>query len=467
MTLLTITDFLGRFHPLLVHLPVGILLLAVLFQWLLLFPRWASLKPAIPVMFFWGMLGAVFSCVTGYFLSLSGDYDAATTSRHQWMGIYTAVASLVIYFLHRINLGEWITRVGGVIILVLVSITGHLGGTLTHGEGYLTEGWSKGDGDGPIWQPMANVQEATVYTDLVQPLLQARCYSCHGSTKQKGKLRLDGPEFIDKGGEEGKVLMPGKPDESELIARLLLPVNDDEHMPPKEKPQLTQTEVALLHWWVQNGGDYKKKVSELEQDEKIKPVLMSIQSGTQSAAVTKESDLPEEKVPAADEEVLQKLKDAGVMIFPVAANSNYLQANFFTARANVDSLLQQLAGLKKQIIWLKLDGLSLNEASMKNLGQLTNLRRLHLSNTPLNDAGLAQLKTLVELRSLNLFATQVTADGLKSLADLKKLQSVFLYQTKVSGEQYAQLKQLLPHVKIDTGGYHVPTYEADTTELKY
>src|SRR5690606_6908743 len=123
MTLLAISDFLGRFHPLLVHLPVGILLLAVLFQWILLFPRWANLKPAIPVMFFWGMLAAVFSCITGYLLSLSGDYDVETTDRHQWMGIYTAVASLAIYILHRINLGEWINRVAGLIVFVLVSLT--------------------------------------------------------------------------------------------------------------------------------------------------------------------------------------------------------------------------------------------------------------------------------------------------------------------------------------------------------
>lgn len=467
MTLLAITDLLGRFHPLLVHLPVGVLLLAVLFQWILLFPRWANLKPAIPVMFFWGMLAAVFSCITGYFLSLSGDYDATTTERHQWMGIYTAIAALVIYILHRINLGEWINRVAGVIVLILVSITGHLGGSLTHGEGYLTEGWGKEDGNDVIWKPMANVQEVTVYNDLVQPLLQARCYSCHGSTKQKGKLRLDETAFITKGGEEGKIIIPGKADESALIERLLLPLNDDEHMPPKEKPQLTQTEVALLHWWIQNGADYEKKVSELKQDDKIKPVLMSIQSGTQAAAVAKESEVPTENVEAADNAILQQLKDGGVMIIPVAANSNYLQANFFTARTNIDSLIALLPALKKQLIWLKLDGVALSEASMSHIGQLANLRRLHLSNTPLTDAGAAYLKGLHELRSLNLFATQVTMEGLKNLESLKQLQHVYLYQTKVGGAEYNLLKQILPQAVIDTGGYIVPTFETDTTELKY
>lgn len=467
MALLTVADLLGRFHPVLVHLPIGILLLACLFQWLLLRPRWAVLKPAIPVMFFWGMLGAVFSCITGYMLSLSGDYDAEITSRHQWMGIFTAIAAALLYLLHRLHLGEWITRIAGVVVIVLVSITGHLGGTLTHGEGYLVEGLNKGASDEPIWQPMANVQEAKVYDELVKPLLQARCYSCHGSSKQKGKLRLDQPEFITKGGESGKIIETGKGEESTLVEKLLLPLNDDEHMPPKEKPQLTQSEISLLHWWIQNGADYSKKVSELEQDEKIKPVLMSIQTGVQSAPEMAESELPAEPVKPADANIIEKLKSAGVMIFPVAANSNYLQASFFTARRDPDSLLVLLAGLQDQLVWLKLDGLAITDSALSNIAQLTKLRRLHLSNTPVSDAGILKLSKLTELRSLNLFATSVTVEGLKELQKLKQLRSLYLYQTQVSGSDFIRLKELLPHVRIDSGRYHVPTYEADTTELKY
>ncbi len=464
---LTILDFLGRFHPLLVHLPIGILIIACLFQWLLLRPRLAILKPAIPALFFWGMLGAIFSCISGYFLSLSGDYDAETVSRHQWMGIYTAIASLVLYLLYRIRLGEALMRVIGLLVLALVSITGHLGGTLTHGEGYLTEGWTKGNAEGPIWPAMPDVKEAVVYSDLVQPLLQARCYSCHGSTKQKGKLRLDQPEFILKGGEEGKVIEIGKADESAMIERLLLPLQDDDHMPPKEKPQLTQSEIQLLHWWIQQGADFNKKVAELEQDEKIQPVLMSIQAGVPTSNSAAHSDMPTEPVAPADAELLAKLREAGVMILPVAANSNYLQASFFTARANMDSLLGTLAMLKDQLVWLKLDGTNISDAAMKHVGALTNLRKLHLSNTPITDAGMSQLTNLQELRSLNLFATGITAEGLKSLASLKKLENIYLYKTSVSGSEYESLRALLPSVRIDTGGYVVPTFETDTTELKY
>ncbi len=110
--------------------------------------------------------------------------------------------------------------------------------------------------------------------------MQARCYSCHGTNKQKGKLRLDQQEFILKGGKDGKVIEPGKADESEMIERMLLPLSDEDHMPPKEKKQLTLNEISLLHWWINTGADFNKKVKELPQTERMKPVLLALQSGS-------------------------------------------------------------------------------------------------------------------------------------------------------------------------------------------
>ena len=110
---------------------------------------------------------------------------------------------------------------------------------------------------------ITDVQEAKLYEDIVQPVLQTKCYSCHGPQKQKGKLRMDNPQFILKGGKNGEIVLAGKADESEMIKRILLPENDKKHMPPKQKPQLTEKETMLLHWWVQQGADFNKKVKEI------------------------------------------------------------------------------------------------------------------------------------------------------------------------------------------------------------
>lgn len=256
MTLLTLVDFVGRFHPVLVHLPIGILLIACLFQ--LFAKRLPSLEPAIPVMLFWGMLAAIASCMTGYLLSLSGDYDQELVTRHQWLGIVTAIAALLLYGCYRFSLLTRYSNIMAGLTIGAVTVTGHLGGSLTHGADYLTAGLNSVDPNQPL-KPIPNIQEAVLYTAVVQPILQRKCYSCHGSTKQKGRLRLDKEPNILKGGKDGKILASGKPDESALVKRLLLPLSDDDHMPPKEKPQLTPNEVAVLSWWVSTGNSFTKK----------------------------------------------------------------------------------------------------------------------------------------------------------------------------------------------------------------
>lgn len=235
-------------------------------------------------MLFWGMLSAIGSCITGFLLSQSGEYDAQLVEWHQWMGIGVAVVSIVFYFMRRKKLfarRQWLV---GVFLLLFVMITGHFGGSLTHGSDYLTASFSALSGDSietVIIKPLPNVQEAIVYTDIVQPIFKSKCYSCHGPNKQKGRLRMDQPEWLMKGSKNGEVIVAGNAAESELIKRLLLPREDDDHMPPKEKPQLTDQQVALLHWWIAGGADFTKKTKELDQPDKLQPALLALQTGVE------------------------------------------------------------------------------------------------------------------------------------------------------------------------------------------
>jgi uncharacterized membrane protein/mono/diheme cytochrome c family protein len=463
---LSLPDLIGRFHPVLVHLPIGILLLACFFQWLTLKPRFSFLQPAIPVMLFWGMLGAAFSCISGYMLSLSGDYDEQLVDRHQWMGISTAILSLLLYLLHQFSINEIIARWVSLGIIGLIVITGHLGGSLTHGSGYLTEGLHSGDEKEAIFKPIPNVQEAALYADVVQPLLQARCYGCHGPNKQKGKLRLDQQEFILKGGKDGKVIKPGKADESEMIERMLLPMTDEDHMPPKEKKQLTPNEISLLHWWINTGADFNKKVKDFQQTDRVKPVLLSLQSGS-SGDENKSTDIPGTPVTKADGDAVNRLKKAGVMVMPVAQNSNYLSVSFYTAGPGADSLVKLLEPLRKQLVWLKLDNAVITDATMEEVAKLSALTRLQLSNTSITDKGLTKLQSLDQLQSLNLVGTKVTAQGVTQLSKLKKLKNLYLYQTGVNNNEWPLLQKAFPGVQIDSGKYTVPTLVTDTTEVKY
>ena len=66
-----------------------------------------------------------------------------------------------------------------------------------------------------------------LFAELVTPILNAKCVSCHGEEKTKGKLRLDTFAEIMKGGSEGEAVVPGKVDDSSLLQRVYLPLDDD------------------------------------------------------------------------------------------------------------------------------------------------------------------------------------------------------------------------------------------------
>jgi len=306
-----------------------------------------------------------------------------------------------------------------------------------------------------------NVQEAKAYDDLVAEIFQEKCVSCHGPNKKKGQLRLDNPEMILKGGKSRNLLVAGSPDESELFIRIMYGLNDDDHMPPKEKTQLTKNEIALLHWWISEGNDFTKQVKEIKQSDSIKKILASFQSNGESAE-SAASSLPKEQVAPGNPGLIDSLRAMGITVIPIAAGNNYLTVSFLNAGVNPDSVLGILSGLKDQVIFLKLSGSKLSDAGANAIASLPNLTRLYLDNTKITDAGLMRLTTLKKLQYLNLKGTEVTVKGVMALKGLKELKSVYLYQAKIKTEGFIELKKVFAGVIIDSGGYNVPFRANDT-----
>jgi len=465
--LASITEFVAHFHPSLVHLPIGFLLAGLLLQWLSRKEKYKSLQQAATIVLLGGAITATLSAITGYLLSISDDYDKKLVGWHQWMGISTTVVAWMLYAWQKKPRRYINKNVIAVILLALIIITGHLGGSLTHGSDYLTRPLRSSGSDSSSnagIKPVPDVQEAVAYNDIVKPIFETRCYSCHGPNKQKGRLRMDDEQALMKGGKDGKVIEPGNADKSEMIRRLMLPVDNEDHMPPREKPQPTEGQIALLHWWINNGADFSKKVKELQQPAQIKPVLLALQQ----APETKKdfTAVPTTPVEKADTAIIEKLKAKGIVVLPVAQNSNYLSANFVTHTSIGNEELQLLLSLKKQLIWLKMSYTNLDDSHATAIGELKNLTRLSLDHTNITDAGINSLKTLSNLQYLNLVATKITAQGILQLKGLEKLQSMFLYQTPVKKEEWAALKAAFPKTQIDSGGYLVETLPTDTVQVK-
>ncbi|HRG80841.1 MAG TPA: hypothetical protein PL167_14570, partial [Cyclobacteriaceae bacterium] len=387
-------EFIGRLHPLLVHLPIGILLLAILFEWLPARKPYKSIRRPIRFVLWIGFSSAVAAGSTGYILSQSGEYESEAVSWHQYAGIALIIFSFVYAWARGQKQLRPIFKLLSLVALGLLTITGHLGGTLTHGEGYLTSGFDSVD---EVDLTKVNLQQAIYYDDLVKPILESKCYGCHGSSKQKGKLRLDEPQHILKGGKDGVILVAGKVDESDMIDRMLLPLNDEDHMPPKEKKQLTDQEMAVLKTWISSGADFKKSVKELNQLTVLENILSS-----EKARVL---DVPEKEVAPADSKALTELNKLGVVIVPVAAGSNYLSANLINATA-LDSVMDLLMLLKSQVVWIKAGNQPVTDIHITKIATLTSLTRLGLDHTEITDQGLTSLKPLSTLQYLNLNYTK-------------------------------------------------------------
>lgn len=466
----TIIEFLGHFHPLLVHLPIGILLLGIGFDVLSSRPNFGHLKPVISLTYGLGALSAWASCGSGYLLSLDGDYAVNALQQHQWSGIITAILGTLAWWMSfNASMATKTLRFRpffGVILFLSLSISGHLGGSLTHGENYLFETTTAKKVKARV--PIANVQEATVYAEVVAPIFAEKCETCHGAGKQKGKLRMDGIEFLKKGGKSKKPLFldPSHPGDGLVLTRVQLPIEEDLHMPPKQKPQLNTDERTLLTWWIKSGASFDKKVKDLPQSDDVKKALARLQNATKPADTKPSDPYASIQVKAADPSAIKVLNENHVLVLPVGQNSNLLSANFVNAGTITPELLQLLQPIREQLVWVRLSDAKLTDEALKVIGQLPNLTKLYLDHTPLSDNGLKHLSDLKHLQFLNLAGCTISAKGLLQLKALPKLQQVFLFECPIEPSEWVGLRQAFPHAVLDSGGYHLEKLVTDTAVLR-
>lgn len=453
--------FFGRFHPLILHLPIGFLVIAFVLEVLSRFQRFSQYKPAVGFTLLLGAGSAVMAAALGYMLAQAGGYNEELLFIHQWSGIALALLAVIAFILYwqlQRKPTVWLDRcyiTAISLVMLCLSVAGHFGGSLTHGSDYLTQYMPDGlrsiaglpakeRKEGQI----TNLEEAIIFEDIVYPILDAKCISCHSESKSKGDLMLHTKEALLKGGENGPIFIAGDADQSELMKRIHLPEIDEDHMPPKGKRQLTDEEITLLAWWINEEASFDKKVAEVNVDEKVQPILNAL---VDPEANKSEVDiLLAAGVEALDENELVRLQSKDVRLRPVSAGTNWLQAQVLEG-ASGDSLVANLTGLAKQLIWLDLGNTNSTDKIFSSVVQFKNLTRLHLENTMVTDEGLQHLKKLSYLQYLNLHGTDITDEGIQQLADLKNLRKLYVWQTQVTKEGATTLKENLPNLEVILG----------------
>lgn len=462
------STWLGHFHPVIVHLPIGILIVAFILE-LVAWKRTqdTSLDHAIEISLIAGSLSALIACLFGWFLSREGGYNESTLFMHQWMGIAVAVLAGVCWIIKRkqgtLLKAKSFYRFLLVCMIVLLTATGHFGGNMTHGEDYLTAGmpqpfarWfgttTKKD-TLPPRKPITNINDAIVYADLVVPVLQEKCYNCHSAKKVKGSLRMDQEALLFKGGKHGAIIEPGKPEASELIKRLLLPVEDDKRMPPKDQPAITKEETALLQWWIKAGADTKKTVSQSGADAATLTMLASfIQAPAKDTQQQKPLSKVYEQDPGAINQAdVEALVKTGLLVAPIAKGRNLLEVSCINRPAFNDKDMPLLMKLAPNIVWLKLDNTAITDEALTQVAQMKNLVQLSVAGTNITTAGMVKLQHLSYLEYINIVQTKVDDGVLAACKAMPSLQHIYCWNALITPKAIASFKQQSPTIHIEAG----------------
>ncbi len=441
--------FLGRFHVLALHLPIGMVMLVALVHW---FTRGNQTRQQIlPLLWGCTALSAILTVVLGMMHFAEGGFDGPSASAHRAWGIGFAVGTVLVWFVSVFNIRvyrEW----GGLaclLLLVAVTMTGHYGGNLTHGSTYLVEYAPQGlrslAGMAPRREAVTTLAAADPYLDVIAPMLDQRCGNCHNANKQRGQLDLSSLDALMVGGESGAVVLPGNAQGSDLYRRVTLPQSHDDFMPAEGKTPLSESQVEILSWWIDAGLPSNTTLGSVGAEEEI-TAMLAVELGLAAPP-----SMPAvRRYPAVSETVLAAMTDLGWLVRPLAAGSNGLVISVWAPGQPVTrEMLEALSPAAQTVVELNMASAGLHDDMLVALSDMPALEMLNISNNGIGDNGLGIIGEYGDLRVLNLYGNPAVSDaGVTSLAALENLESLYVWGTGISGEGISALQMALPGLVI-------------------
>lgn len=431
-----IAQFMGRFHPLAVHLPIALVLLAAVLECAGFFSGAKHLQSFAGFVLALAAASALIAVSLGWLLARSGGYEGELVARHMWGGISLAAVLVLCCALRG-----WNTQIYGTALFAAMCLmvwTADQGGKLTHGTNFLTEHMPpqlRGILGVPLQTPKSSAsnpasaaassstppaEKASVafFTSRVEPILEDRCTTCHGPEKKKGKLRLDSFDYVMRGGKDGVVVKPGDPKGSELFRRINLPRNHKDAMPAEGKPGLTAAQIKVIEFWIASGAEQTVAAAEIRKAPPPSPMLVV-------PPPTADYRPRIEKIQALQSEL-------GIQLVPRSQDPRdglILRTVSAPERCN-DFVLAELEPIADLIVDAELARTKVTDAGTKILGSFPNLRALDLSHTAITSRGLTSLQNLSKLESLNLTATNVDDKDVQVLRHKPGLRHLYFFETR-------------------------------------
>ncbi|RAI91614.1 c-type cytochrome domain-containing protein [Algoriphagus yeomjeoni] len=421
----------GRSHPIILHFPIVLLLIGLLFFWIPGIDKKPEIREMGELSFLAGCNFAGITVLAGLILAQE-EYTGEILTWHKWGGLIVFAGCVLLYFYRSIKAN--LIRLSSIALALAIIATGHWGAGLTHGEDFLLA---------PIQSNEIEViplAEAEIFGDVVQPILQAKCVSCHKEGKIKGELRMDHIEGLQKGGKSGPFVLAGDFENSMLIQRINLPEDDKKHMPPKNKAQLTDEELLILSEWVASGASFEQKLVTLPAKNELYQLASVKFEGNKIYSFD-----------AADLDDIQELNTSFRSVQPLFPESPALDVSYFGISAFQPESLTDLKKVKNQVVRFSLNKMPLAGVDLTFLKDFTHLEELQLNFTDLNTDQLNLIFSLNTLEVLAISGNTIDKQSLSNLAKMTSLKKLFVWQTGLSDKDQEMLKKALPETIIDFG----------------
>ncbi len=476
-----IMNFIGRFHILIVHLPIGVIFLGAVMEILSRLTAFSHLRASLPFVHWIAFIGAIGATLVGYLLMSVEGFAGRAMDFHLYFGLAVVVTTFFAVFFSLKN-QAFLSMLAAFAAVGTAMASGHFGGAMVHEGDYLVEHAPEPlkpflllgletHSDADKVAVAAVIEEETaeiplgdliVYTDFVVPILEGKCTECHNENKVKGKLRMDTHELLLAGaeGSDFPTVVPGDAEQSEMMVRVLLPSDHDEFMPTKGEP-LTPDEIELLSLWIQSGADTEGTIASLGDDPSIEATALAVKAGLKGAeevadiAIATYDSVWDTLTPEDQQLRMDEVNDAAAKyhfsVMPISAEDDRLRINVINAAKEFgDDQLAMLEPVADRIVWLDLARSQVTDAGMETVGKMRALERLHLENTEIGDEGIAQLGSLTGLEYLNLYGTKVGNGIFATLSGLPNLKKLYVWQTNVEPGEARSFERSV-NLEINTG----------------
>ena len=428
-----IYDLIGRFHPLFVHLPIGFIIIGLMLDFF--FRNKKEHTPVLRFVFLWAFITSNFSIITGYLQYDREGYAWESVQWHLIMGILTMIFCLLFYLKLKYVAFRILPKnflFAGLSISLLV--TGHLGGNITHGSDHLIEplppeikGFLGLEYQNDLIElDPENYRNAVFYTEVIQPILNQKCVSCHNDKKTKGGLKMNSYNAIMKGGKNGLVVMINNSIDSKIHKRMNLPIKDRYHMPPKSRTQPSMEEIELIKIWIDNSASKNALVGDLPIPKKM---LASFFPEKPNGI------FPEKDEEAITNKQLYDLRNMGFLVVNIFETSPFLKVSCINIDDFSDISIEQLINIKNNIVELDLSSTKITDNIFEYIKDFKNLTVLKLDNTNISGKKANLLSSLPNLKKISLVNTPFDFKYISNFYKYPKLSHVNLFK---SGNQNIQ-----------------------------